>query len=159
MSLLKYVMALRRNFLRPRQLLVRSPLADAACEGIRRYCRALDSWDLNQAFTQLWSTLEYLTDTTERSYDVTVRRAAARGANYQLRLEILRHLQNRRNRLIHATRAQSDVETLVHQLKWSVEELLRLFVVNPAELRSTQEVGEFLDAPRERERDSDGQYI
>jgi hypothetical protein len=74
-------------------------------------------------------------------------------------LEILRHLQNRRNRLVHATRPQSDVETLVHQLKWSVEELLRLFVVNPAELRSTQEVGEFLDAPRERERDSNGQYI
>jgi hypothetical protein len=144
--------ALKRNFLTPRRLLAHSPLAEDTYEAIRRYCRALDSWDLNQAFAQPWSALEYLTNTTEEPYHVTVRRAAARQTDYQLAVEILKHLQQRRNRLIHAARFPGDIETLVYQLKWMVEGLLRFFIVNPGKLCTRQEVGEFLDAPRDFDR-------
>ena len=126
-----------------------SGLYDSACEGIVRYTRALDRRDWRVSFQELWTTLEYLTVTMRASYDVTVRRAAAMYRDHDLMMEIVKHLRDVRNEIVHATAEQPGMESLMYQLKGIVEVLLGLYLSNSHNLRSRDEVAEFLDTPKD----------
>lgn len=142
---------LRKFSLDCRKRLDRSSLKEIAMNGLRRYTRALDKWNWETCFVELWGTLELLTDTKFQSYAVTTKRAAAMYEDYQVALELVKHLRERRNRAIHSAEVYRDLEILIYQLKGYVEDLLRLYIQNPFKFSTPEEVGVFLDLPHGRE--------
>ena len=128
-----------------------SLLREATIEGLIRYNRALDHWNWQAAFVELWSTLEYLTDTDGQSYKDTAKRAASIYSNYEYALEIAKHFRDLRNRAIHSAEPLEDAEEVIYELKTYAEQFLRLYLGNPLKFRSKSELGEFLDLPRNDE--------
>ncbi len=122
-----------------------SPLKSEIKESLRKYSTALDKWDMQVSFLELWALLEYLTDTANRSYDALVRRAAVFRNPYQDGLTIMQHLRSRRNTVVHVSEYQYDSEALTFQLKWFVERLLLFYMDNPRLFKNRVEVGLYLD--------------
>ena len=141
--------SLKKFSINCRRMLAGSGLKECAIEGLIRYTRALDHWNLETCYIELWSTLEYLTNSDRNANEPTIRRAASLYGNYQLALEIAKHLRERRNRLIHSAEQNEDVEILIYQLKNYVEHLLRFYISNQFKLNSRNEVSQFLDQPHD----------
>jgi len=91
---------------------------------LRRYTRALDTWDLYTSFINLWSLLEQLTSTEKKPYRVTINRTLFIFEDKDYHRQILKHLRNYRNELVHSGYQSEKIETLVFQLKIYVEHLL-----------------------------------
>jgi hypothetical protein len=127
-----------------------SKLGPSAQDAIRRYGNSLDTNDWPAVLRELWSTLEYLTDTRAgNSHDVTVRRAAASFKDIEFARFLADHLRHRRNRLIHHSQVKDDEETLAFQLIKLVEPLILRVLWNKPECKSLEEFGQLLDLPRD----------
>jgi len=112
---------------------------------IRGYTRALDQRDFSAAFLALWRLLEKLTSTTENdSYKVTIRQTLFLFKERNYHEQILNHLRNYRNRAVHAGEETEEMETLLFQLKFYVEQLLFFHIYNTLGFSSMQETAEFL---------------
>ncbi len=122
-----------------------------------RYARALDGATLELCYLKLWSLLEFLTDTGRRSYDQTIKRCLFISSDRAFEEQVLEHLRNRRNELVHSARVNVAVEHHLYQLKHFVENLLLFHLKHRFESRA--EAGDFLDHPfrtedlRDRARD------
>jgi hypothetical protein len=132
-----------------RRYLSRSEYREDIESAIRRYTKILDSRDWNSAFVQMWSLLEHLTCTLKANYDTTIRRALflyqKDERDYQR--QILRHLRQHRNRVVHGGYETDDSETLLYQLKNFVERVLFFHIfANPGFAR-LQDTAEFLSLP------------
>ncbi len=134
-------------------LLKGNKLRSEASRSLTLYCQALDNSKKSNAFLELWTALEYLTNTQSDSYEVTVRRASRLFENSKEMLEVANHLRHRRNRLVHrfGKEGNGEAEILVHQLRIFVEPLIVFYITNPYRLVSRQEVGEFFDQPPVRD--------
>lgn len=126
-----------------------NPLVLHARKGLLRYVRALDRRDWGVSFLELWGALEFLTLTQRDPYDVTIRRAAALGGTPFTAHQVLNHLRDVRNGIIHKFDDRPDSEMLMYQLKNFVEWLLRFYIHNPFRLKSLGETCEFLDLPHD----------
>ncbi|QIN83136.1 hypothetical protein GBA63_11135 [Rubrobacter tropicus] len=116
---------------------------------ITRYTRILDSREWNSAFVQLWSLLEYLTDTTNAPNDTTVKRALFfwHRDERDFHRQVLKHLMKYRNRTVHAGFAPEDIETSLYQLKRYVERVLLFHVFSAPDFASIGEVAEMMQLP------------
>jgi hypothetical protein len=114
-------------------------------KAVRRYSRALDSRDFNKAYLELWSVLESLTFSVTDRYDVTIRRTLFLWKDKDFNKQILEHLRNYRNRMVHAGLNSEEIETLVRQLRGYVEGLLLFHLFNRQNFADMNQVGEFLD--------------
>ncbi len=126
-----------------------SGLKYSAREGVIRYTRALDRRDWRVSFQELWSTLEYLTATFRERYDVTIRRTAGMYREYEVELEMIKHLRDVRNEIVHTGIETPNIESLMYQLKKYVERLLFFYIWNPFHLKNQDEIAQFLDAPKD----------
>jgi len=110
----------------------------------RRYAQAMDCSDHNNAFLHLWSLLEKLTH-TESSYETTVKRAAAQFTESEYHKQVLLHLKDYRNNMVHAGSTISDIQIYIYQLKRYVNRMLVFHTNNYFRFASLQEAGEFMD--------------
>ena len=92
---------LRKSDTRARAKINASPCKDIIVDSLLRYVRALDGRDYEVVFLKLWSVLEHLTQSTTEDKKVTIRRAAFVWKDYQFNKEILLHLKEVRNNLVH----------------------------------------------------------
>ncbi|RWB21269.1 hypothetical protein [Mesorhizobium sp.] len=129
----------------------KSSLSDVFWKGLVRYNSALDRSDLLQSFRDLWSVLEFLTNTGKNGYEITVKRASSLFKNCDYHREVLNHLRHRRNSIIHSGVDDEASENLMYSCKAYVEAVLKYIMVNEFRFRSHAEFGEFLDLPRDRE--------
>ena len=112
---------------------------------LRRYSRSLDTWDLYTSFIHLWSLLEQLTSTEKEPYKKTIKRTLFLFENKDYHRQILKHLKNYRNELVHAGYQTEKIETLVYQLKIYVENLFFFHISNRMGFSSVEEASEFLN--------------
>ena len=129
-----------------------SAYSDDLSNSLVRYVRALDAADLNDAFLRLWSLLEFLTDSTFDPYKVAVRRAAFMFAERNYSVQVLNHLMNHRNRLVHAGTDTSEIESLVYLLKRYVDALLMFHIGNSFKFESRASAALFMDLPPSKSR-------
>jgi len=136
---------------RVRESLCKSPFRPFLESAIIRYTRALDLRDWNNAFLNLWTLLETLTNTGENdTHKVTVRRTSFMYQDREYVRQILTHLRDYRNRAVHTGTGNEDIETLMFQLKNFVETALEFLVANKFGLKNLGEVAQFLDLPDEK---------
>jgi hypothetical protein len=102
-------------------------------------------------FLKLWSLLEHLTQSTTDDKKVTVRRAAFIWKDYEFSKEILLHLGDVRNNMVHLDRFGERGEAVVYQLKRYVEALLDFYIASGNKFKSTEEIKHFLDLNPKRE--------
>jgi hypothetical protein len=115
--------------------------------GIIRYVRALDNKDLEDSFLKLWSLLEYLTGADSKFNDATIRRGAFVFRDYEYQFQILKILQEYRNRAVHNSIYSEEIESYLYIVKNVVEQLLRFHIGIQCKYSSLQEACKFLDLP------------
>lgn len=130
-----------------RQRLQRLPYRRKVEDYIRFYGRALDERDWSTSFIRLWQALEAATNTVNETYKVTVRRAAFIYRDHSYHTEVLDHLREYRNRLVHADGESKTIESKLYLLKMYVEDIIMFHVENGRGFSSLAEVSEFLDLP------------
>lgn len=137
---------LRRYDLRARKKINASPCKDMIVDGLLRYVRALDGRDYESVFLKLWSLLEHLTQNNKDKKDVTIiRRAAFVWKDHEFNKEILLHLKEIRNRMVHLDHFGGRGETVVYQLKRYVEAMLAFHIGSGGKFKSKEQVWHFLD--------------
>jgi hypothetical protein len=117
-----------------------------------RYTRALDIPDHATAFARLWTTIEYLADTSD--HDTLIQRIAFLTTEKDRKFVdlVLRHMRDVRNGIVHIdqSRERTDIrggmEAYLYQLRLFAEWLL-LFHVNATKYQSRKSAAEFLDTP------------
>lgn len=133
-----------------RQKIKRLHYADELREILLRHVRALDYPEYNTAFIHLWGVLENLTDTKDSSYKVTIKRAASMFTNFEYNKQVLIHLKNYRNGLIHLGKTYNEIEPYIYQLKRYVHQLFMFLIVNRFNFQSIKEATEFMDLPQDK---------
>lgn len=135
-----------------RTWLKRSRYRGALEEAIRRYTQALDLTDWNASFIQMWSLLEYLTNSGPH-YDTTKKRTLFVCPNNErdLHREVLEHLRIYRNATVHAAEQKDDLLTLVYQVKRYVEWLLWFHFGVSSQFHSIADAGDYLHLPSDPE--------
>ena len=142
--------ALRKYEARARAKIRTSPYKSLLINGLLRYVRALDGRDYESIFLKLWSLLEHLTLSVRDDKKVTARRAAFLWKDYEFHKEILQHLRDNRNSMVHLDQFGQRGEALVYQLKRYVEALLEFLIFSGSKFKSTEEIKRFLDLDTDR---------
>jgi len=114
---------------------------------IVRYGKALDLMDWENSYLQLWGVLEQLTDTTNESYKVTIRRTSFFFSDREYHQQILTHLRDYRNRVVHAGTENQDIEAYIFQLKRYVEKVMEFLLGNRFGFNNISHAAEFMDMP------------
>ena len=130
--------------------LARSAYAARLEEALRRYTRALDAFQWEASFLDLWGLLETLTGTQpNESHGLTVKRAAFfyEEPEREFHVQVLNHLRDYRNRSVHGGEGSATIEAYMYQLKRYVEQLLLFHLTNSYGFESIARVAEFLDLP------------
>jgi hypothetical protein len=116
-------------------------------DALVRYCRALDTADFESAFLKLWSLMEHLTDAGAQNYDTVVNRVLFLFSDRDFTRNLVEHLRDQRNSIIHDSGTETDTERLTFQAKRFVEVLLRFHLYFGRRYNSLPEAGAFLGQP------------
>lgn len=129
--------------------LKRIPYKDELKKAFLRYNNALDIIDFSNSIVNLWSILEYLTYTTEKSYSQTISRTCFLYKEFRLVQHFLEAFRDSRNKIVHFSERDDRGEILVYQLKYIVENLISFHLFNTFKFSSREELGNFLDLPKD----------
>lgn len=110
-----------------------------------RYTRALDYRDWSVAFLKMWGIIELLTDATNKSNEIAVKRAAFLFSDREYTFQLLTQLREFRNSSVHYDKENSEIEAYLYQIKFYVENLIGYHLNNNFD--SLEEAAEFLDSP------------
>jgi len=128
-----------KYFKTTQRYLRRNPQADRIKTALVRYTRALDETNLTNTFLNLWSLLEFLTLTNNESYDITIKRTLFFFEHHVEHRQILEHLKTHRNNAVHLAKYSDDEETLVFQIKFYVESILRYHIQQLYQFKDMEE--------------------
>lgn len=131
---------------------VRNSLAkkkSAYCAELERaiiqYSRALDDRDWYNAFLRLWVVLESLTNIQYGSYEPIIKRVSFLFEDSDYCKQVLKHLIDGRNKIVHESAEHTAIEAYLYQLKRFIDKLLMFHLSH--EFRSLGEACQFLDLP------------
>jgi hypothetical protein len=124
------------------------PFEDVLFDVVQRYGNALDARDLSISLLELWSALEQLTNTLNKTYDVLIGRAIYRYTDHDDARQILEHIRRRRNELVHSAAGYYETETLVYQLKAFVEKQIGFTLSQKSRYRTLDEFCRLLDTSK-----------
>lgn len=111
---------------------------------IMRYAEALDQSNLDQAFLQMWSILEKITDTIGANYDKTIERAIWLYKDRNVAKEKLEFLRFRRNQYVHSAKTSKEGDVVAYLMKHFIDSHLRRLIFNEMKVSSIAEYGKFL---------------
>jgi len=110
-----------------------------------RYVDALDESDNNVAVTKLWGALESLVVCGQSNCDLMPDRIAARYADFELTKQIVMHIREYRNTLIHKGARDDESIFRAYNLQNFLRSLLGFYVSNSHSFTSLEEANKFLD--------------
>lgn len=116
---------------------------------LRRYARAIDTIEWSNVLIRLWSLLESMTFTAGASYDVTIRRASFIFRDRALSRQVLTHLREHRNAIVHSDNTTGLGERLATQLKRFCEQLLLFHIRRSSRFPGMQAAIDYLEQPTE----------
>lgn len=115
-----------------------------------RYNNALDYQDPNYTLLNLWSILEFLTSSSRGRYDQTISRTLFRYNDIDLARQVLEHLRDVRNRIVHSNEKDDRARYLVFQLKKFVEDMFLFHIHSKYHFNSLDEAAQLLDLSPDR---------
>lgn len=130
-----------------RKNLQNNPYKEFLEESIIQYSRALDEKILQNSFIKLWTLLERLTGSLKENYNVTIKRVVFPYQKRDAEKQVLEHLRDNRNNIVHLSQNSAQAESLVYLLHEYVRQQL-LFLIK--ELKTFPNIGDcwkFLDQP------------
>lgn len=133
-----------------RRRVSKSPFKEIIENSLLRYNDALDEIDFQVAFLKLWSLMEFLTFTTNEPYKVTIKRTAFIFNNPEIHKEILNHLRESRNKIVHHNKGDNNEELLEYQTKYYVEKLLLFYIFQGNKFKTKEEITNLLDLPLDK---------
>jgi hypothetical protein len=117
-----------------------------------KYSKALDERNPDNRFLQLWSLLEFLTNTIkERGYDETVKRTSFFWKERAYHKQILNHLRNYRNNIAHRSFSSDQNYEYVFQLERYIETLLFYHIYKGQNFQNFEEACRFLQLPNDKD--------
>jgi hypothetical protein len=116
-------------------------------EGFRRYAQALDGTDWDSASLKLWSLIESLTSDGVADYDKIIRRTSFIFHDPELELQLLHHIKDYRNAVVHRDASSRDSESIMCEVKRYAGDLLIFHVANGKDFATIEQAGTFLDLP------------
>jgi hypothetical protein len=117
-------------------------------EQLVNYARALDYADYDAAFNRLWAVLEHLSGCVGRYGQIADRVSFLYDpAELNYIRQLVEHLRDVRNGLVHESRARTGMETYLWQLKGFVEALLGFHLSRTNPFASFDVAGQYLDLP------------
>ena len=120
-------------------------------DSIVAYARALDEPDPSSAFLRLWTALESLVTPNQADYDLVVKRCSFLFADHEYQKQILEHLREYRNSVVHTTKEQIEARTNCYYLQIFFRALIWFLINNGTRFKSLSEANEFLDFPNDAE--------
>ncbi len=129
----------------------RPEYATAIRMALVRYARVLDDANWESAFVGLWSLLEFLTGTVNARYDEMVRRVTYLSEDHKYARQVLDHLREHRNAVVHSRQYSSAIELHLHRLKQYVHQALYFHLQFEPSFESMTNACEFLDLPIDNE--------
>ncbi len=109
-----------------------------------RYATALDQYNLDATFLQLWSILESITATVGANYDETAKRTISTLDDRTIAKEVLHSLRVHRNRLVHHAASIQYRDQIAYLVKDFVDPHLARLIRNDFGIASLEEYGEHL---------------
>jgi len=116
------------------------------------YGEALNETSMDVAFLKLWTVLELLTDTTQDPAEKTIKRVSFIFKDAEFTLQELRHIRDRRNRLVHLNESSENRQTHIYQLKPYVDHMFNHLLDPMNKKRTMEQIGEFLDQSTDLQR-------
>lgn len=133
-----------------RKLLKKSKFKNHIETALRKYAQVLDIRDLESSYLRLWGLLEYLTNTNENeSHKDTVKRTSFFFQEREYAKQVLNHLRDHRNRSVHTSGSNQNIETLLYQLKNFVEVVFEFQITNRFNFSSREEFTQFMNLPED----------
>jgi hypothetical protein len=144
----------RKNIGRWRRKARENPLREFVEQGLIRYCRALDQHETEPTLVSLWGVVEYLTNTQQEKYEVTVSRMMRLSSDHADARQIAMHIKQRRNSSVHAGKSPDgdEIDVVLLQAEALAAQLLFFYITNRARLRDQDELTRFLDADLDERR-------
>jgi hypothetical protein len=130
-------------FQRLRKASYKEQLADS----IVAFARAFDEPDPGAAYLRLWTSLESLVTPNQADYSALVRRCSFLFADHEYQQQILEHLREFRNSIVHTTQEQTDARTNCYHLQTVYRALIWFLINNGTNFLTLAEANEFLDLP------------
>ena len=120
-------------------------------DSIVAFARALDEPEPSVAFLRLWSALESLVTPNQADYSALVKRCSFLFADHEYQQQILEHLREFRNSIVHTTQEQIDARTNCYHLQSFFSALIWFLINNGTNFSTLAEANEFLDLPNDQE--------
>ena len=137
----------RQNTLSLQARIRNSAISEEILMALRILARAIDQPDLHNAYTGLWSVLEYLTCSEHKGYGPTVERAAKLFNQHEIVRQILEHHRTRRNQIIHRHRQFDKIEADAYNLYSIVQSVLQQVIKLSGKFLSRNELELFFEKP------------
>lgn len=118
-------------------------------DSIVSYARALDEPDPSAAFLRLWTSLESLVTPFQANYDLLVKRCSFLFADHEYQQQILEHLREFRNSVVHSSKEQVEARTNCYYLQIFFRSLVFFLINNGTYFKHLSEANDFLDLPND----------
>ncbi|WP_145974293.1 HEPN domain-containing protein [Stenotrophomonas pictorum] len=129
--------------------LSRTKYKNPICDSIVSYARALDEPDPSSAFLRLWTSLESLVTPYQANYDLLVKRCSFLFTDHEYQQQILEHLREFRNSVVHTSKEQIEARTNCFHLQTFFRSLVFFLINNGNYFRSLSEAHDYLDLPND----------
>ncbi|WP_313054556.1 hypothetical protein [Stenotrophomonas cyclobalanopsidis] len=112
------------------------------------YANAFDESNQGTAFIKLWSALELMTTpSSPANYADIVRRCSFMHASGEYATQVLEHLREHRNGLVHRNESRGDPRIKCYQLQYYFRAAVHFYVQFGRKFSSLEEANRFLDLP------------
>ena len=118
---------------------------DEIKKGLLMYVNALDEYQIGNAFIKLWSVIEYWTGSWNK--DDSIQRLCFLFKDASYNKQILTHLKEYRNRIIHGDYYNQDEKDFLFQLLYYVNSILSFHIWNKYGFKTIEDTYEFLSIP------------
>jgi hypothetical protein len=125
----------------------RSPYKERVVDALLQFVRALDERDSTVSFIKLWTALETLATPGRADYDRLVKRCSFLFKEGEFHRQVLEHLKEYRNSIVHLGEASEHSRTHCFQLQLYFVNIVWFHIRNARIFQSIEEANEFLDLP------------
>lgn len=129
------------------QQLAKIKYKSALTNSLVRYVRAFDEGDQDLALVRLWGAIEALASPEIAQYDNIVKRCSFLFQNTTYHAQVLEHLREYRNNLIHSGHNNTNAKIHCFQLQQYFSALIDFHFNNAKNFESLASANEFLDLP------------
>ncbi len=125
--------------------------ANEISEAMIRYTRSLDEQNWYNSYLNLWGVLEFLTNPNKWENKDNIKRTLFVYKDNEYHRQVLTHLRDYRNRLVHSNLGNTEIESFLYQLKSIIEKMINFHIGNNLNFQTFEDACNFMDLPVDRD--------